>query len=65
VFAVAKIAGHSSITVTQKYVHPEAETVSEVFARLAGSGTTIGTDKRKRVGTKVGTVRKQLTEGLP
>lgn len=34
VFALAKIAGHSSITITQKYVHPQAETIDEVFARL-------------------------------
>jgi len=34
VFAVAKIAGHSSITITQKYVHPEEATIGEVFSRL-------------------------------
>ncbi|WP_263373919.1 tyrosine-type recombinase/integrase [Granulicella aggregans] len=34
VFALAKIAGHSSIVITQKYVKPEAETVSAVFYRL-------------------------------
>jgi hypothetical protein len=34
VFALAKIAGHSSITITQKYVHPEEETIDEVFSRL-------------------------------
>jgi integrase len=27
VFALAKIAGHSSITITQKHVHPEEETI--------------------------------------
>jgi hypothetical protein len=36
VFALAKIAGHSSITITQKHVHPEEETIDEVFSRLAG-----------------------------
>ena len=35
VFALAKIAGHSSITITQKYVHPEADTIDEVFSRLS------------------------------
>jgi integrase len=34
VFALAKIAGHSSITITQKYVHPEEETIDDVFSRL-------------------------------
>ena len=55
VFALAKIAGHSTITVTQKYVHPEAETIDEVFSRMGQLGTTEGT-ARKRVGTKSGTV---------
>jgi hypothetical protein len=57
VFALAKIAGHSTITVTQKYVHPEAETIDEVFSRMGHVGTTEGT-ARKRVGTKSGTVTK-------
>jgi integrase len=34
IFALAKIAGHSTITITQRYVHPEEETIDEVFARL-------------------------------
>jgi len=34
VFALAKIAGHSSIVISQKYVHPESETIDEVFGRL-------------------------------
>jgi hypothetical protein len=51
VFALAKIAGHSSITISQKYVHPESETIGEVFARLS---TTAGTETQG-VGTKLGT----------
>jgi integrase len=38
VFALAKIAGHSSITITQKYVHPEEETIGEVFSRAIEDG---------------------------
>jgi integrase len=49
VFALAKIAGHSSITITQKYVHPEHDTIDEVFSRLS-----VGTAERE-VGTKLGT----------
>jgi integrase len=38
VFALAKIAGHSSIVITQKYVKPEAETIGAVFSRLSAGG---------------------------
>jgi integrase len=33
VFALAKIAGHSTIAITQRYVHPEAKTIDQVFSR--------------------------------
>jgi integrase len=46
VFALAKIAGHSTITVTQKYVHPEAETIEEVFSRR---GTISAEAEEKKV----------------
>src|SRR5208282_58551 len=39
VFVLARIAGHSSITVTQRYVHPQADAISRVFAL----GTKLGT----------------------
>ena len=35
-FTLARIAGHSSITITQRYCHPQAEAVERAFARLAG-----------------------------
>jgi len=43
-FTLARIAGHSSITITQRYCHPQAEAVERAFARLAGghnSGHTL------------------------
>jgi integrase len=35
VFVLARIAGHSSITVTQRYIHPQAEAINRVFATRA------------------------------
>jgi DNA-binding response OmpR family regulator len=66
VFALAKIAGHSSITITQKYVHPEADTIDEVFSRLGSEKENKGTrdGKRKRVPTKVPTVKRKAAKLL-
>ena len=65
VFALAKIAGHSSITITQRYVHPEKETIGEVFSRLKIDEPSL----EKQVGTKSGTVKKKaakrLAAGIP
>ncbi len=33
-FTLARIAGHSSITITQRYCHPQAEAVERAFAKL-------------------------------
>jgi len=33
-FTLAKIAGHSSITITQRYCHPQAEAIERAFAKL-------------------------------
>lgn len=41
-FAIMRIAGHSSVTVSQRYVHPTPEAIERAFVRLealnAGSG---------------------------
>jgi integrase len=34
-FTLAKIAGHSSITVTQRYCHPQADAIERAFAEMA------------------------------
>jgi len=34
-FTLARIAGHSSITLTQRYIHPQADAIERAFAPLA------------------------------
>ncbi len=61
VFALARIAGHSSITTTQRYVHPQADAIERAFAKFgAVPVTTAEKEKPKRVGTKLGTAKKGL-----
>lgn len=33
-FTLARIAGHSSITITQRYCHPQADAIERAFARM-------------------------------
>ena len=35
-FTLARIAGHSSITITQRYCHPQADAIERAFGRLGG-----------------------------
>jgi integrase len=35
-FTLARIAGHSSITITQRYCHPQADAIERAFGKLAG-----------------------------
>ncbi len=50
-FTLARIAGHSSITITQRYCHPQADAVEAAFQRLA---------ERREVVTEGGHPQKQL-----
>ena len=43
VFALALIAGHASINITQRYVHPQADAIGRVFAASSQVGTKLGT----------------------
>ena len=40
-FTLARIAGHSSITITQRYCHPQADAIERAFGKLSG-GHRIG-----------------------
>jgi site-specific recombinase XerD len=33
-FALQTIAGHSSISITQRYVHPQAKAITEAFQKI-------------------------------
>jgi integrase len=35
-FTLARIAGHSSITITQRYCHPQADAIQRAFKKMAG-----------------------------
>ena len=35
-FTLARIAGHSSITITQRYCHPQADAIERAFGKLLG-----------------------------
>jgi hypothetical protein len=64
--ALARIAGHSSITITQRYVHTQADTIEGIFARAIKPLPCVpdAADAKQTsaasllVGTKLGTVEK-------
>ena len=47
-FTIMRIAGHSSVTISQKYVHPTPESIERAFERLQAL-------QKERVGTNLGT----------
>jgi integrase len=50
VFTIMRLMGHSSVTVSQRYVHPSPESVERAFARLEAMNGA----KRREVGIPVG-----------
>jgi integrase len=36
-FTLARIAGHSSITITERYIHPQADAIEKAFGNFAGT----------------------------
>jgi len=50
-FTLARIAGHSSITITQRYCHPQADAIERAFSKLASCSkvvTRVVTRKKHR-----------------
>lgn len=45
VFTLARIAGHSSITITQRYVHPQADAIERAFTPFGSTNVnSLGTE---------------------
>lgn len=40
-FTLARIAGHSSITITQRYCHPQADAVEAAFSKFGNRGEVV------------------------
>lgn len=59
-FTIMRLMGHSSVTVSQRYVHPSPETVELAFARLEELNRKQMEASRAGVGAKVGTVTEEL-----
>jgi integrase len=50
-FTIMRLMGHSTVTVSQRYVHPSPETMERAVERLEA----LNERKRQRVGTNIGT----------
>lgn len=46
-FTLARIAGHSSITITQRYCHPQADAIERAFAKLTKVPQLAGGESRR------------------
>jgi integrase len=59
-FTLARIAGHSSITITQRYCHPQADAIERAFANLT-NGVVVNEGSQRQVRGEKGRI--QLTTG--
>jgi integrase len=57
-FTLARIAGHSSITITQRYIHPQADAIERAFAPFGAESVTEA--EAEQGGTNMGTSQKRL-----
>ena len=46
-FTLARIAGHSSITITQRYCHPQVDAIERAFAKLT-NGAVVNNGGERR-----------------
>ena len=53
-FTIMRLMGHSTVTVSQRYVHPSPEAVELAFGRLMALNL-------QKVGTNMGTVEQAVT----
>ena len=53
-FTLSTIAGHSSVRVTERYIHPQAKTISEAFEKITDQkgGHTGGHSENRTVEIK-------------
>ena len=58
-FTIQKLAGHSSVTISQRYVHPTSGTVESVFASLEALNKRATRQGKKTVATFSDTVKSQ------
>ena len=52
VFTLARIAGHSSITITQRYVHPQADAIERAFQQQGARAALVGLPATETVDPK-------------
>ena len=64
VFTLARIAGHSSITITQRYVHPQADAVERAFASWGQVGSEQHPEN-SQMGTNLGTAENSRIDRAP
>jgi integrase len=57
-FTIKKVAGHSSVTISERYIHPTPEGQERAFERFANLNQTAATKsgQRRRVATNSATV---------